>query len=200
MGKWFCNWDDLPTHYLDKIKYNRMVNRNFTPFPILTTERLTLRQLSTDDRQNIFALRSDAEINKYLDREPSKTIEDAINFIEKVNDNIKNNNSIYWVISLNETKTFVGTICLFDFSNEKNSCEIGYELMTQFQGQGIMKEAAQLVIDYVFQTLQFQKIVASTHNRNQNSIKLLTKLNFLQSEEADKENPDITIFTLTHSN
>ena len=55
-----------------------MLNKCFTPFPILTTERLTLRQLSIDDQQNIFALRSDIEINKYLDRQVSKTIEDAI--------------------------------------------------------------------------------------------------------------------------
>jgi len=80
-----------------------------------------------------FALRSDTEINKYLDREPSRTIEDAISFINKVNDNIKKNNSLYWVITLTKTKTFVGTICLFDFSN--NSCEIGYELMIKFQGE-----------------------------------------------------------------
>jgi len=177
-----------------------MANRNFTPFPILTTERLTLRQLSTDDQQNIFTLRSDTEINKYLDREPSKTIEDAINFINKVNDNIKKNNSIYWVITLTKTKTFVGTICLFNFSDEKNSCEIGYELMTKFQSQGIMKEAAEEVIAYSFQTLQFQKIVAFTHNENQHSIKLLTKFNFLQSLEINKENPDYNIFTLTHIN
>ena len=174
-----------------------MVTRNFTPFPILTTQRLTLRQLSNEDRQDIFTLRSDTEINKYLDREPSKTIEDAMNFINKVNDTIKNNNSIYWVISLTTTKTFVGTICLFDFSDEKNSCEIGYELMTKFQGQGIMKEAAQVVIDYVFQTLKFKKILAFTHYENQSSTNLLLKFNFLKSIETDKENPILTIFTLT---
>lgn len=174
-----------------------MVNRNFTPFPILTTERLTLRQLSTDDQQDIFTLRSDIEINKYLDREPSKTIEDAINFFNKVKDNIEKNNSIYWVITLTATKTFVGTICLFGFSNEENSCEIGYELMTKFQGQGIMQEAAQSVIDFVFQTLKFKKILAFTHHENQNSTNLLLKLNFLKSIEADKENPNLTIFTLT---
>jgi len=177
-----------------------MINRIFTSFPVLTTVRLTLRQLSIDDRQNIFALRSDTEINKYLEREPSKTIEDAINFINKVNDNIKKNNSLYWVITLTKTKTFVGTICLFNFSNETNSCEIGYELMIEFQGQGIMKEAMEKVIDYAFQALQFQKMVALTHKGNQNSIKLLTKFNFLQSSEADKENPDFNIFTLTYLN
>lgn len=62
-----------------------------------------------------------------------------------------------------------------------------------------MKEAAEQVINYAFQTLQFQKIIACTRNRNQNSTMLLTKFNFLQSEETDKENPDLTVFTLTHS-
>ncbi|MEO8238956.1 MAG: GNAT family N-acetyltransferase [Flavobacterium sp.] len=173
-----------------------MLNRNFTPFPILTTARLTLRQLSIDDKQDIFALRSDTEINKYLAREPSKTIDDAINFIRKVNYNIKNNNSIYWAITLTDTKTFVGTICLFDFSNEKNSCEIGYELMMEFQGQGIMKEAVQVVIDYVFQNLKFKKILAYTHYENLNSTNLLLKLNFVKSLETDMENPNLNIFTL----
>lgn len=176
-----------------------MPNRNFTPFPILTTDRLTLRQLTIDDQQDIFALRSDPEINKYLGREPSKTIEDAISFINKINDNIKTNNSLYWVITLTATNTFVGTICLFDFQEEANSCEIGYELMVKFQGQGIMKEATEKVIDYVFETLKFQKIVAFTHSGNQHSTKLLTKLNFVVSSGADSEMPDFDIFTLTRS-
>jgi [ribosomal protein S5]-alanine N-acetyltransferase len=174
-----------------------MANRNIRAFPILTSERLTLRQLSTDDKQAIFALRSDTEINKYLNRVPSKTVEDTINFISKINDNIDKSNSIYWVITLTKTKTFVGTICLFGFSNEKNSCEIGYELLTIFQNKGIMKEAIKEVIDYAFQTLQFQKIVAFSHNENQHSTKLLQKFNFLQSPETDKENQDLNIFTLT---
>jgi len=63
-----------------------------------------------------------------------------------------------------------------------------------------MKEAIELVIDYVFQTLKFQNIVAFTHRNNQRSTKLLTKCNFIKLEEPDKENPDLAIFMLTHSN
>lgn len=166
-------------------------------FPILTTERLTLRRLSIDDHQEIFSLRSDTEINKYLDREPSKTIEDAINFINKINENIEKGGTYYWAISLKETKQLVGTICLFDFSIEKNSCEIGYELLMKYQKQRIMQEAAEKVIEFVFQTLKFTKILAFSHSENQNSTNLLLKLNFLKSIEQDKENPNLTIFTLT---
>lgn len=173
-----------------------MTDMNSATFPILTTERLTLRQLSIDDQQDIFALRSDPKINKLLDRPLCKTNEEAINFINKVNDNIEKSNTYYWAITLTDTKTLVGTICLFDFSSENNSCEIGYELMTKFQGQGIMKEAAQVVIDYVFQTLKLKKILAFTHYDNQNSTNLLLKFNFVKSIETDKENPNLNIFTL----
>ncbi len=174
-----------------------MTNINSTLFPILTTERLTLRQLSIDDQQDILALRSDPEINKYLDRQPTKTTEDAVNFINKVNENIEKLIAFYWAITLTGTKTFAGTICLFDFSSEKDSCEIGYELMTKFQGQGLMKEAAQVVIEYVFQTLKLKKILAFTHCENQNSTKLLAKLNFVKSSETDRENPNLNLFILT---
>ena len=165
--------------------------------PILTTARLTLRKLSIEGYQDIFDLRSDTEINKFLNRKLCETIEDAKIFINNVNKNIEKGGTYYWAITLTETKKIVGTICLFDFSIEKNSCEIGYELMMKYQKQGIMQEATEKVIEFVFQTLKLKKILAYTHYENQNSTNLLLKLNFLKSIEQDKENPKLTIFTLT---
>lgn len=173
-----------------------MVNLNFVTFPILTTARLTLRPLSAGDSHAIFDLRSDPEINNYLDRQQCNTTEDALNFIIKINNSIEKHKALYWAITLTDTKTFAGTICLFDFSSEKNSCEMGFELMTKFQRQGIMNEAVKLVIDFVFLSLRCKKILAMTHRDNINSIKLLTKFNFIKSIEPDQENSDLNIFTL----
>lgn len=61
-----------------------------------------------------------------------------------------------------------------------------------------MKEAIATVIDYAFQTLKFQYIVAFTHHENLRSGKLLTKFNFAQSSEVDEENADLNVFTLTN--
>ena len=169
-----------------------MLNRSFTPFPILTTERLTLRQLLINDEQEIFTLRSDSEINKYLDRQISNTIDDARNFIDK----ITKNNSLYWAITLSDKNILVGTICLFGFSDENDKCEIGYELLTNFQGQGIMKEASEKVIDYAFNTIKVKKIEAFLHRDNQSSIKLLEKLSFRNSNEPDKTNPELICYYL----
>jgi len=172
-----------------------MLNGAFTPFPILTTERLTLRQLIINDEQEIFALRSDSEINKYLDRQISKTIDDARNFINKI---IKSD-SLYWAITLSDKNILIGTICLFAFSDENYKCEIGYELLTKFQGQGIMKEASEKVIDFAFNTIKVQKIEAFIHKDNQSSIKLLEKLSFRNSNKPDKTNPELICFHLTNS-
>jgi len=175
-----------------------MLIRTFTPFPILTTERLTLRQLVVNDEQEIFTLRSDIEINKYLDRQVSNTIDDARNFINKVNEHINKNDSLYWAITLSDKNLLVGTICLFGFSDENYKCEIGYELLTDFQGQGIMKEAVEKVIDYAFNTIKVKKIEAFLHRDNQSSIKLLEKFSFKNSNEADKTNPDLICYYSTN--
>lgn len=165
-------------------------------FPILKTDRLTLRRLSINDYQDVFDLRSDPEINKFLGRQSCKTTEDAKNFISSINENIEKGGAYYWTILVTETKEIAGTVCLFAFSDEQNSCEIGYELKLKFQKQGIMQEAVEKVIEYVFQTLKFKKINAFTHFENQNSINLLLKLNFIKAMETDNENPKLHLFTL----
>jgi len=169
-----------------------MLNTNFTIFPTLTTERLTLRQLSLNDEQEIFTLRSDSEINKYLDRQISNTIDDARNFINKVSEN----NFLYWAITFNNKNVLIGTICLFGFSEEDNKCEIGYELLADFQRQGIMKEAAKKVIDYAFNIINVQKIEAVPHRDNKSSINLLEKLSFKDSNKYDQTTPELVCYYL----
>ena len=176
-----------------------MLNRTFTPFPILATERLTLRQLVINDEREIFTLRSDSEINKYLDRQLSNTIDDARNFINKVNENIDKNDSLYWAITLSGKNVLIGTICLFSFSDETDKCEIGYELLTNFQGQGIMTEALEKVIDFAFNTIKVQKIEAFFHIDNQSSIKLLEKFSFKDSNKPDKTDTNLVCYHLTNS-
>lgn len=161
--------------------------------PTLQTERLTLRQLSEKDAAEILALRSDKEINKYLERKPSKTLEDALDFVNL----ILENKTFYWAITKTGSEELIGTICLFDFENEVQKCEIGYELSTEYQGQGIMMEAATKVIQYATETLGIETIDAATHKDNQSSTKLLQKLNFTDLEQADAENANLILFRLT---
>jgi [ribosomal protein S5]-alanine N-acetyltransferase len=171
-----------------------MTGKNFTPFPVLKTERLTLRQLRSSDDKEIFALRSDDNVNKYLHRKQSKSIDDAKDFIRTINENIQKNNSIYWAITLIGGDKLIGTICLFGFSNDNLKAEIGYELLPGFQGKGIMQEAASKVIHFGTQQIGLTAIKAYTHAENESSKRLLEKLNFKKHRAADD---NFMIFKLT---
>lgn len=175
-----------------------MLNKTFTPFPILTTERLTLRQLEINDEKEIFTLRSDSDVNKFLDRKIANTLDDARDFINKVNENINKNDSLYWAITFKDKNVLVGTICLFSFSNEKDKCEIGYELLTNFQKQGIMQETVEKVIDYAFNVINVKEIDAFFHRDNQSSINLLKKFSFIDSNEPDDTDPNLINYHLSY--
>ena len=170
---------------------------NFTPFPVLKTERLTLRCLDLSDDQLLFKLRSDKIVNKYIVRPKQKDIKEIRAFISKINEEINNNEWIYWVISLKDDPTLIGDICFWNFSEDKTVAEIGYELDPTFQGKGIMSEALKKIIDFGFDKIKLNTIEAYTHKNNSDSTKLLHKYSFkLEEGRIDKENIDNIIFTL----
>lgn len=171
------------------------MNKEPYTFPVLTTERLTLRKLTKSDSGEILQLRSNPEINKFLDRKPSKTMEDASSFINSIIEN-ESDGLFYWAITKTGSKKLIGTICLFEFSSTPKKCEIGYELLIEYQGQGIMIEAAKKIIEYANKKLGLKMIDAITHKDNQSSTGLLVKLNFKQLENANEENPNLILFRL----
>ncbi len=162
-------------------------------FPTLNTDRLILRQLSESDAQEIFLLRSDANVNKYLGRKPNEYPEEALDFIR----NIVKNEMLYWGIETKDSGKLAGTICLFDVSEEFKKCEIGYELLPDQQGKGIMAEAIRAILAFATDTLGMKEIDAVTHQDNENSSKALRKFNFEKTEFVDEENPDLILFRLS---
>jgi ribosomal-protein-alanine N-acetyltransferase len=177
-----------------------MMRISFTPFPKMTTERLILRQLKEEDADEIFALRSDERVNKYLDRPKATTIDDARAFINKINSSIESDESIYWVVTLKNSDKLIGTICLWNISLENSRAETGYELHPDFQGKGYMQEAFSKVLEYGFETMKLKTIDAFTHPDNNKSTKLLEKYNFSRNLQLEKENNSKEIiYSLTNS-
>ena len=158
---------------------------SLTPFPIIITPRLVLRQPAPEDAPEIFLLRSDPQVNKYLERAKAASIDDALQFIQKINDSIHANQSFYWVITLKDQSKTIGCIMLWNLSKENNAAEIGYELLPDYQGRGIMQEAINHVLACAFDKLGLKKIQAWTHKENTQSSRLLERNNF--SRDADAE-------------
>ncbi len=164
-----------------------MTEINFEPFPVLETERLHLRQLTSKDKDEIFAIRSNPEIAKYLDRPLCKATDEALNFIAKVNRGIKHNEWIYWAVSFKNDPGLVGTICLWKISPEQSKAEVGFELLTGYQGKGIMREALSKVLEFGFKKMNLLLIEGEVDPGNKRSINLMKKFNFVKPIRNDDE-------------
>lgn len=160
---------------------------NFAPFPHLSTERLTLRQVVTTDVSDIFSLRSDGRVMEFLDRPLLKTIDDSRQLIKTITDGINNNEAITWAINLKNDPKLIGTIGFWRIIKEHFRAEIGYLLHPDYQGKGIMQEAVEEVLDFGFRTLKLHSIEANVNPNNLASIKLLERNQFVK-EAYFKEN------------
>ena len=58
------------------------------------------------------------------------------------------------------------------------ACFLGYSVHNQFEGQGIMAEALDAAIQFVFKHLKLHRVMANYMPRNERSGKLLRKLGF----------------------
>lgn len=157
-----------------------MLTLNFVPFPSLLTERLLLRSLTIDDKNEIFAIRSDENMIKYLDRPSQKCIDEASQFIEKITHGVAQNRWIYWAVCLKDKKELIGTICIWNISEEESKAEVGFELLPAYQGKGLMREALTVVIDYGFYCISLNSLEGEVDPQNIKSIRLMEQSGFTQ--------------------
>lgn len=159
---------------------------NFNPFPELRTTQFKLRQLNRGDAEKIFKIRSNKDVAKYLNRPLATTLNDALGFIEKINEGINRNELIYWGISLKDSSEIIGTITLWQISEDGFKAEIGFELLPKFQGAGVMKEVVEEVIRFAFDEMQLSVVEGEVDSNNIKSIKLMERFGFVIERSLEK--------------
>ena len=88
-----------------------MLELSFTPFPELKTQRLLLRRLQKTDANEMFFLRSNDDVLRYIGKEPASSVKEAEEFIAKINKAVDQNESILWGIALvSDPSVIIGTI------------------------------------------------------------------------------------------
>jgi [ribosomal protein S5]-alanine N-acetyltransferase len=153
---------------------------NFTPFPILNTARLHLRNITEDDATDLFALRSNKEVLAYLDRAPAASVDEVVTLIQAIRDMERQNDAITWALSIQGSHQLIGTIGFWKIQKEHYRAEIGYLLQPAHQGKGLMQEALSVVLAYGFQALHLHSVEANVNPANTASIKLLERNGFVQ--------------------
>lgn len=157
-----------------------MLNFNFTPFPVIETERLILKRITNDDVNEVFELRSNPETMRYIPRPLVKTTEDALEHIAMIEEKIVANTGINWGISLKGDHKVLGIIGYYRLQPENYRAEIGYMLLPEFHGKGIITEAVKRLISYGFNELKLHSIEAVIDPENSASERVLEKCGFVK--------------------
>lgn len=142
------------------------------PYPIIKDDKISLRQIMPTDIEDI------VEISFY-DTIQATTFEMAIVMQERIDQDIRDGNSIHWGIIDHSTNKIVGT-CGYYRGLDKGEGELGCVLLPQFRGQGFMTNAMQLAIDFGLNNLGLKRIWVITSNENIKAIKLLERLKFIK--------------------
>lgn len=145
-------------------------------FPTIRTERLLLRQFVESDLENVYKGLSDPEVRYY--GISYKTLEDTKAQMDFFADLEKKGKGIWWAVCSSENKTFYGAGGLNGVCKKHKKAEIGFWLLTEFWGKGIMTEVMPKICDYGFDTLGLHRIEAFVETDNLNCKNAMKKLTF----------------------
>jgi [ribosomal protein S5]-alanine N-acetyltransferase len=151
------------------------------PFPVIETDRLVLREIVTADLASLFAIHGDPEAMRWFGKDPVPSLEATHELIDAFASwRLLPNPGARWGLQLKTHPTLIGTCGLFKWNRNWQTCTIGYELNQSHQGQGLMGEAADAVIEWGFAELQLNRIEAQIHPKNTASIAMAEKLGFVR--------------------
>jgi [ribosomal protein S5]-alanine N-acetyltransferase len=174
----------------------------FNTFPVLKTNRLTLRAITKDDATEIFKMRANGRVNQFIARNNMEDRENAVKLVESVNLAYKNKQAIAWAGILRDNKAIIGTCGFNNIDIPNLHAEIGGELSVDYWGKHIAAEAVEAILKFGLETMNLHTIEAKVSPDNKGAIFLLEQLGFTkEAHYADRvyfneKFSDMAVYTL----
>lgn len=147
-------------------------------FPILTTERLALREVADHDVDAVFEMESDPLAMRYWSKPPMRELAEARASVERAKGFFPARTGLRWSIALPAGDRMLGQVSLFNFSEQSARADIGYGLARAAWGNGYMHEALTAVLDHAFGPLGLRRLEADIDPRNEASIRAVERIGF----------------------
>ena len=178
----------------------------FNSFPELKTERLTLRMIQLQDAEQIFEMRSNGMVNRFIPRPTMTEVESAKDLVTKTNNAFDNKQAIGWAGLLRDNNEIIGT-CGYNMIDWHNMrAELGGELTTTMWGKNIAIEAVKAIIKFGLEEINLHSIEAKVSPENRGAIYILESLGF-EKEAHFKDRvyfnnqfSDMAVYTLIKGN
>jgi RimJ/RimL family protein N-acetyltransferase len=142
---------------------------------LIETERLLLREITLEDKEELFKLHSNPEVQRYTGEPVVESIQEMEKAIgTRINDYEKFGYG-RWATVLKDGMQFVGWAGLA-YLPEFDEIDLGYRFLPKFWGLGIATEASHAILTYGFETLQLKKIIAIALKEHKASIRVMEKV------------------------
>lgn len=172
----------------------------------IETERLILRRACMADAEPMFAnWASDPEVTKFLTWPTHETVEISQWVMESWVSESQRENFYQWMIVLKEIGQPIGSISVVNMDDRVEKAEIGYCMGRKWWHMGIMTEALQAVMDFLFNDVGVNRIEARHDPRNPHSGGVMRKCGMKYegtARQADRNNQgicDAAIYALLRS-
>lgn len=164
-------------------------------FTEIKTERLRLRPLTANDVEALHEIWTDAGVRKYLWDDEVISREETASIIEKSLKYFRAGGFGLCAVSLLDEDRVIG-FCGYWFFHEPPQLELLYGIITDQWGKGFAPEAAQAMLQYGFEKLSFQEVLASTDGANTASVRVMEKLGMRCSKRKDCDGLDIIFYSV----
>lgn len=143
---------------------------------VIETDRLTLRHLTPDDAEFIFALLNDPAFLRFIGDKGVRTLEDARKYITNgpMEMYARLGFGLY-LVELKDGGIPIG-LCGLIKRDGLDDVDIGFAFLPEYRTKGYAHEAASATMEYGKDALGLKRIVAITSPDNEASGKLLEKL------------------------
>ena len=153
---------------------------------LLETKRLLLRQITLADTEDMYRLHSHPEVQKYTGEAPIASMEAMEEAIQARVGNYAKYGYGRWATILKDSGEFIGWSGLA-YLPEFDEIDVGYRFLPEFWGKGLATEATNAILDYTFDTLQIQRIIAIAMKENKASIRVMEKVGMAFEKYAPYE-------------
>jgi RimJ/RimL family protein N-acetyltransferase len=163
--------------------------------PLLTTERLLLRQRHEDDLPAILRMDLDPEVMRFLDGPRTDTVAHEKEVRARIRKDFGPGLGYWSVFPRDRTGDFLGYISLHPMP-DYTEVELGYRFSRAAWGRGIATEAAAACLDHAFRTLGLAEVVAVVDPDNHASLRVIAKLGFQAQGRRRAYRKDLLLFRL----
>ena len=156
--------------------------REFPKFPKLETERLLLREITSEDAAWYFRHFSTKEIVTGQGFPAPRSLQEARKELKIYFVHVFNSRSGFrWGIELKGQKGLVGSAGFYKWQKPEGlQAELGYDLDPGCWGKGIMTEALNAVVDFGFRRMKLRRIEVLIMKRNRRSARLVRRIGFVR--------------------